>query len=532
MTPHRTISCTAVRIISVLVVCGASTLGVGPRRLVAGEARGRASDARVRAVRAQETSLPSESVSIVAAPKAEKRDGKQADKTDESQVTVGDPLAPGKVELLRDEVVNALRSRGVADNFGRFQSYARAKLNSTAGPHTGSELTGNCRLSWYDHLLRNPLDAPAEAEEFTRTLHAAVHNDRGGLAQLLPIIAEKLDFGKREPKGYATVKSPQQAVDVVQQALVEAQTAYAAVLSPLTKNEIRELLTYLYPVMVSQNNVGHTLQDRGSGRRLCDLMERMDRSALVAAAEAMVPLSDPKLLEQLKQYPDKGDVHVEGVIGQVVAKIDTPAGAIVIGGKGPNTYQLDAMRDVAAVIDLGGDDAYEDGSVSVDRPVLVVLDLAGNDTYRANKPGAQGGAILGVSMLVDLEGDDVYMARDVAQGSAVAGVGILIDFAGNDRYSGVRRMQGQAVGGIGILIDRAGHDSYHAALWAQGYGGPLGFALLDDLTGDDHYYSGGLYTNSYKPETPGYEGWGQGVGGGIRQVANGGIGGHPRRRRR
>ena len=240
--------------------------------------------------------------------------------------------------------------------------------------------------------------------------------------------------------------------------------------------------------------------------------------------EAMVPLTDPKLLEQLKQYPDKGDVTVEGVTGHVVAKIDTPAGAIVIGGRGPNTYQLDAMRDVAAVIDLGGDDVYEDGSVSVDRPVLVVIDLAGNDTYRANKPGAQGGAILGVSMLLDLDGDDIYMARDVAQGSAVAGVGILIDYAGNDRYSGVRRMQGQAVGGIGILIDRAGHDSYHAALWAQGYGGPLGFALLDDLTGDDHYYCGGLYVNSYKPETPGYEGWGQGVGGGIRQVANGGIG--------
>ena len=33
-----------------------------------------------------------------------------------------------------------------------------------------------------------------------------------------------------------------------------------------------------------------------------------------------------------------------------------------------------------------------------------------------------------------------------------------------------------------------------------------------------------MFRNSYKPETPGYEGWGQGVGGGIRQVACGGIG--------
>ena len=73
-------------------------------------------------------------------------------------------------------------------------------------------------------------------------------------------------------------------------------------------------------------------------------------------------------------------------------------------------------------------------------------------------------------------------------------------------------MQGTAVGGIGILIDRAGKDDYHAAMWAQGVGGPLGFGLLDDLQGADHYYCGGQWRNSYYPETPGMEGWGQGAG--------------------
>ena len=99
----------------------------------------------------------------------------------------------------------------------------------------------------------------------------------------------------------------------------------------------------------------------------------------------------------------------------------------------------------------------------------------------------------------------------MAQGSALGGVGILVDYAGNDVYAGYRRVQGQALGGIGILIDREGNDRYHAAMWAQGFGGPLGFGLLDDLAGNDHYSLGGLYPNSFKPETPGYEGWGQGV---------------------
>ena len=437
---------------------------------------------------------------------------------------LGEPLAAGILDIVREEEETGFKKRGVQDAFARFQSYAGYKLNSTAGPYTGSELTGNCRLSWYDHLLRNPLRAPAEAEEFTRLLHAGVRNDPGGIAQILPIIAEKLDLPKRTVRKPLVVKTPAEALEVVKQALVGAQTAYVAALAPLTKGEIRELAQNIYPAFLGQNQVGHTLNDRGTARRLCDLMEKMDRGALLDAADALSPLTDPKVLEQLKKLPTNTQVNVAGVSGPVVAKIATPAGAIVIGGKGANEYDLDAMRDVAAVIDLGGDDVYNEGTASIDRPVLVVMDLAGNDTYRGSRSAIQGGAALGVSMLLDLEGDDTYTAHDLAQGVAIAGVGILIDYAGNDRYHGVRRLQGQALGGIGVLIDRGGNDDYHAGLWAQGVGGPLGFAMLDDLAGDDHYYCGGLYTNSYKPETPGYEGWGQGVGGGIRQAADGGIG--------
>ena len=276
-------------------------------------------------------------------------------------------------------------------------------------------------------------------------------------------------------------------------------------------------------MLCTQNSVGHTLSDRGTGRRLCDLMEKMDRDALYAAADALAPITDVQLLEQLKSLPDKGNVRVAGVTGPVAARIDTPSGAIVIGGKGSNTYQLDQMRDVAVVIDLGGDNVYYEGTVGPDRPVLVVINLGGNNTFRGSKAGIQGGAVLGVSMLLNLGGNNTYEAQDVAQGSALAGVGMLIDYAGNNRYRGVRRVQGQAIGGLGMLIGRGGKNDYHAAMWAQGFGGPLGFGLLDNVTGNNHYYCGGMWRDSY-PETPGYEGWGQGVGAGIRQVADGGIG--------
>ena len=458
------------------------------------------------------------------APSKKAAPTEKKDLPNKSADTVGEPLAPGMMQLLRDEIVNGLNRRGITHRFANFQSEAIRQLNSSAGRYTGSELAGNCRLKWYDHMMRNMLAAPAEAEQFTRELHIAACDDREGLAKVLAVAALKLDLTPKPVRKLSLPSSPEQALDAIAQAISEAQTAYCAALAPLDKSEIQQLQTYLVPVLSTQNQVGHTLSDRGTGRQLCDLMEKMDRSSLLAAAEALAPIADVRFLEQLKSLPEDGDVKVAGVTGRVVAKIDTPSGAIIVGGKEPNTYELDKMRDVAAVIDLGGGNTYYEGTVGVDRPVLLVITLGGNNRFSGTQPGIQGGAVLGVSMLLTLGDNNVYEAQDIAQGSALAGVGIQIDYGANNRYRGIRRLQGQALGGVGILIGRGGRNDYHAALWAQGMGGPLGFGLLDNVKGNNHYYCGGMWRNSDYPETPGYEGWGQGVGGGLRAVACGGVG--------
>ena len=99
-----------------------------------------------------------------------------------SAAGLGEPLAPGMIEILQQEIRNAVHNRGIDDNFARFQRYSGYKLDSSAAAYTGSELAGNCRLSWYDHMLRHPLGAVAEAEQFTRDVHTAILKDRGGLA--------------------------------------------------------------------------------------------------------------------------------------------------------------------------------------------------------------------------------------------------------------------------------------------------------------------------------------------------------------
>lgn len=437
--------------------------------------------------------------------------------------SAGNPLAPSLVELMVQEIQGGFKTRGIDGRWRQFCGYAAMKMDSTSGAYTGSEVTGNCRLRWYDRLMRNPLAAPAEAERFTRHLHAGLAGDAQGLGEALRLGRQAMDVPAGEPGKLVPPESPEAALSAVAQALQGAQAGYAKALAPLTRAELGELVRLLYPVLAGNARQGHTLNDRGTGRRLCDLLEKTDHEGFFAAAEALAPLADPALLKQLAALPDQGQAQVQGVSGPVVRQLITPAGAIVIGGKGRNVYELDRMTGVAAIIDLGGDDEYREGAVSFERPVLVTIDLGGDDRYEATRPGVQGGAVLGIGMAVDLAGNDVYRARDVAQGSALGGVGILIDFQGDDQYLAIRRAQGQALGGLGVLIDRQGRDRYHAAMWAQGFGGPLGFGVLEDTSGDDRYYAGGLFPDSY-PETPGYEGWSQGVGSGLRQVANGGIG--------
>ena len=208
----------------------------------------------------------------------------------QKSTTIGDPLAAGKMRLLQDEIIAGIRRRGITDRFAKFQSYAIGRVNSTAGAYTGSELTGNCRLHWYEHLMQNLLAAPAEAEQFTRKLHTVAMRQPRRAGQGVGHRRTENGHGATDAAKIRLPTSADQAMEMIKQALSEAQVSYCAALAPLNKPEIRELQTYLVPVLCTQNQVGHTLADRGTGRMLCDLMEKMDRQALHEAAEALAAI--------------------------------------------------------------------------------------------------------------------------------------------------------------------------------------------------------------------------------------------------
>ena len=412
------------------------------------------------------------------------------------------------IKRFRQDSQAYLADRGLLEKFDLYQKYSDGRLEGSVGTNTWSDKAGNCRLNWYNEIMRNQLDSPVIAERFTREFHEAVLNRKDNLKHAMNIAAEKLDVPLDNTLKESRPKNADEALLVVRDALAKARKALVAAWAPLKAEQIDDLRSNLYDITTQQvKGKSAYFPDRKGGRRLCDLLEAMDRQSLMVAGRYIVQLSDEKLL----QYLSRASARPLGKDG------------ILIGGKNADTYNLDELKKVQVIIELGGNDTYIEGTLSAERPILVILDLGGDDIYRGTQPGIQGGAVMGVSMVMDVSGNDSYQAEDVAQGACLGGVGILIDNAGNDSYSGLRRNQGSALGGIAMHIDRAGDDSYHSAVYAQGFGGPLGFGVLDDLAGTDHYYAGGKWLDGY-PDTRGYDGWSQGVGAGPRGVANGGIG--------
>jgi hypothetical protein len=416
---------------------------------------------------------------------------------------------------MKAEIIQSLKSRDVLEKFNDYQAHTATGLDNTAN-HP-------CRLAYFDWAMRHQLDAPAEAETFTRQLHQSLSGDGLNLSEALAHIAKKLNTEPPVPR-VCKALSAEAAIACVESCLAASRKEWQAAIAPLSAEQVAQLRTSLYALSTAGITGGaSSWPDHAVSRQMCDTMSAMNRRALLAAAAELAPLADPRIRLPLSEIEKTTATAVDGASGDLFRLVETASGKILIGGAGDNIYELDTLTDIAVVIDIGGNDTYIEGVVTETRPLLVVMDLDGDDLYKGAQPGIQGSAIIGVSMLVDFAGNDKYDAEDVAQGTCLAGIGILVDFAGTDSYRAKRRAHGSATGGVGILIDSAGDDSYHASLYAQGFGGPLGFGLIDDAAGNDHYYAGGINPDSYG-DSPGYAGWSQGMGAGPRGIANGGIG--------
>lgn len=257
------------------------------------------------------------------------------------------------------------------------------------------------------------------------------------------------------------------------------------------------------------------------------LAERTTRLGIVGT-KAMHKVVETIGQEHAKDAPlDKGDRLASVVTGDVlfVQWRDDGLPLVVVGGDGPNTYNMD---HIVSVYDLGGDDVYNYTTNTM--KTRVIIDLAGNDTHESTGDFAgPGTAVFGFSILDDRGGNDTYRSTgQFSIGAGLFGIGIILDHAGNDVYENIGPSSGWAMGvgfyGAGLIIDKAGSDVYLGEMLVQGVGGPRGFGAIIDAAGNDIYTANGPnFTSAYG--TPAvYEGMSQGFGYGIRGYAAGGVG--------
>lgn len=207
--------------------------------------------------------------------------------------------------------------------------------------------------------------------------------------------------------------------------------------------------------------------------------------------------------------------HGQGLLGPGAALFGV---SVLFDLAGDDSYVCDYMGQSGAAFgctwleDAGGDDVYRAYALSQAAAtvgVAVLRDLSGRDLYEVGYQGQAFASVWSIGILVDVEGNDRYIAGgreldhernperylSLSQGFATGrrpvtggGVAALVDLAGNDTYEA--DVYGQGVSywyAAAFLLDAGGHDSYHVHQYGQGSGIHLSTGLLWDQSGNDKY---------------------------------------------
>lgn len=184
--------------------------------------------------------------------------------------------------------------------------------------------------------------------------------------------------------------------------------------------------------------------------------------------------------------------------------VDTTWGKIVLSGGKDDTYD---QGPYLLIIDTGGNDTYVNvpATASAGHWVSMTIDTHGNDAYvshvalkgkpvreattraaERNLPGPAC-AVMGIAILFDTQGDDLYRSTRPAFGSATMGVAMVVDNKGNDIYDVYADGIGYGRFGLGLVEDLEGDDQYFGFQQVQGIGLVGGVGLLLDRAGNDKY---------------------------------------------
>lgn len=197
--------------------------------------------------------------------------------------------------------------------------------------------------------------------------------------------------------------------------------------------------------------------------------------------------------------------------------LETSFGPVILRGGTDDTAPL---TDPFLVIDTGGNDTTFNAAraASPTRPFSIHIDTAGKDQYLSDpalatisvekwegrKSGSGSGpasAQLGISVLIDSAGDDLYRSHRPAFGSARMGCAMLLDKGGSDTYDSRSDSLGFGLFGGGILEDLGGDDTYSGFTQVQGTGITMGLGVLADRGGNDVYTANDTVIDNPSPQS-------------------------------
>ena len=385
-------------------------------------------------------------------------------------------------------------------------------------------------LAWITNTLADPWLLPGYAEQIQSAAEAGTSD------ALWTLSAELMEISSARPDG-VTEQRPDlnEAIDrfVAQATSVHAQLepVFARV-SP--SNRVALAASLLASMFESEDNPTSrvALVEAGIPRAAQEHIEAEAR-LLDGTATSLAWLAEVEQIDLATLHQAARRFYAAvSQLADTTSRIDrwpfkptwseTPMGLLVVGTPERDVYDQHALL----ILDPGGDDLYLNHAGAANglygHLLSAVIDLAGNDVYRSEGLLGCGSALWGVSVMMDLHGDDVVDAAYVGSGAALYGVAWHEDRNGNDTYRAHAMAQGAAMVGFGFIVDHTGDDSYDVGFYGQGFSGVKGWGVLVDRAGNDRYFAGNRSLDHERNDQR-YLSLAQGFSIGLRPHAGGGV---------
>lgn len=363
-------------------------------------------------------------------------------------------------------------------------------LNEICLDKEGFELYGygKFRLKIFDNLIFSPVKVPS----YTKELARGILNYSDSLWALSYFPFARIDEGvrrgliQRPVKEFIDSLERTNLINYLNNSIKKlgGQPKIQQIDATLLKGLVLILKSVTIYLKEIENATSHI--SRNQIDKVLKSMEQEGENELSnSEIEKLIKNTDFKIISGLSMdlsfYVQKGIEFLKEADFETPFEIDTDYGKIILGDYKDNKYD---SPPYLLIIEPDGNDEYLNAGLSNKKPPLsIVIDLRGDDIYK----GKSGTGICGTGILIDLKGNDRYLADKFGIGTGIFGQGIIMDYEGDDRYICDSYGQGAGLFGTGVLVDLKGNDYYEGFQCVQGFGFVKGCGILLDKKGNDKY---------------------------------------------